>query len=100
MATKPSSSASSSAQPAGATANVTVGGVTKPYFTIAFRHPENIDDLTYTPQFSTQLGAWSAGGERVTAIQEPDGFVTEIWRAPQPIEAAQRVYSRVLVSQP
>ncbi len=69
------------------------------YLTATFTHPTVRDDLTYTPEFSTNLDTWIGGAVLVSSTNNNDGTITEIWRSPTTVDTMQRWFIRVKVTQ-
>lgn len=86
--------------PAGGFAPFTIGAAPPAtYLTASFTRPANRDDLTYTPEFSTNLSVWTGGAVLVSSTPNVDGSTTEVWRSPNPVDAIDRAYVHVLVTQ-
>ena len=85
--------------PARALAPFTVLGVPGDYLTLTFRRVLGAEDLTYTTQWSTDLGGWSTGGVLVSSTDHLDGTVTEVWRSPFPMTAA-KTFGRLEIVRP
>ena len=81
----------------GSVSELTVAGVPGRYLTITFTRRTDVLDLTYSPEFSGNLAAWTPATLLVSSIMNPDGTVTETWRAGTPVDAAGRLFVRVKV---
>lgn len=92
---------SQSPLPTRAIQNITVLGVPNNYFTITFRRYPNTEDLTYTPEFSSDLNAaWTATGTLTNSVPMGDGSVLETYRAATPVNAGPKQFGRVKVTKP
>ncbi len=69
------------------------------YLTATFTRPIVRDDLTYTPEFSTDLSAWTGGAVLVSSTNNNDGTTTEIWRSATTVDTMQRWFIHVKVTQ-
>ena len=79
---------------------VTVGIRTidgQPWLTISFPRRTDVADLVYTPEHSTDLINWAPAADLVSRTPNPDGTVTETWRAAIPVGGAATRFARVKV---
>lgn len=67
------------------------------YLTITFTKRTDTADLLYQPQYSTDLATWNPTCVLVTSTPNPDGTVTETWRAPAPITGGIKQFLRLRV---
>jgi hypothetical protein len=74
------------------------GNIQGGYLTITFPRRTDVSDLTYTPQFSTDLTSWAPATVLVSSTPNADGTVTETWRAASPLSNAPRLFARVRVN--
>jgi hypothetical protein len=87
--------------PSRAIQNIAVSGVPADYFTLTFRRVAVAEDLTYSVEFTSDLGTtWSAGGAFVSSTPQPDGSTLETWRAPTPATPGTKHFGRVKVVRP
>jgi hypothetical protein len=78
---------------------VTVGGVTDTYLVIHYRRNSTADDVTVTPEMSTDLTAWTPlAGEVTPPVTNADGTVTATRRSPLPVTGAREVFVRLKVA--
>jgi hypothetical protein len=84
--------------PTGGIASLVVGGnPPADYLTATIRRPTGISDLTYIPEFSTDLAAWSGGAVLVSSTNNGDGTITDLWRSPTPVSSRPRWFVHVKV---
>ena len=73
------------------------------YLTLTFDRDPAADDVTSTPEISTDLNNWSHSITdllRVSVTPNPDGTQTELWRSTTPFLGDQRRYGRVRITVP
>ena len=81
----------------GAVQTLNVGGQNGRYLTITFIKRIDSLDLSYTPEFSSNLASWIPATELVSSTPGPGSTVTEIWRSSDPVTTAQRFFVRVRI---
>ncbi len=84
----------------GALAEVTVSGQTARYFTVTFTRRGDAADVVCVPEFSTTLATWTPATEKVTSTANPDGTITETWRASTPAGTQPQAFVRLRVRAP
>lgn len=80
-----------------------VSGTPGNYLTLTFRRMPAAEDLTYSAEFSSDLSSpfnWAASGVFVSSTSNPDGSVSETWRAATPLTPGQRQFGRVKMVKP
>ena len=78
---------------------VTVAGTPDTYLVLRFRRYAAADDVTVTPQMSSDMVTWTALTDAVPPdISNPNGTEDLARRSPLPVAAGARVYVRVFVT--
>lgn len=97
LGTNPRAGQPSSALPSAG--RITLG--TDLFPTLTFQRPERTLDLTYLPEFSPGLDAWSQAGLMVgTAATSGDGLETVTFRGLVPVAASGKAFSRLRALKP
>jgi hypothetical protein len=96
-----SSSAASAAIPNAAIQELTIGGVTAPYFTFTHRRNDAVEGVTCHIELSTGLQTWSSSPVTLlNTVTNGDGTSTVTWRTTEPATGPNRQLMRLRVSQP
>ena len=90
-------SSPSPAVASGSLENFTVAGAPGRYLTITFTRRTDVLDLSYNPEFSADLAAWSPATVLVSSTLNTDCTLTETWRAATAVELERRLFVRVKV---
>jgi hypothetical protein len=69
------------------------------YATLTFTRRSDVQDLTFSVQFSTELMTWTLPAVMVSSTDNGDGTLTQTWRSTSPVSTARRLYGRVQVSE-
>ena len=78
---------------------VTVSGTPATYLVLRYRRNAAADDVTVTPQMSTDMVNWTPLTDVVPPdVSNPNGTEDLARRSPQPITGGPRVYVRVFVT--
>jgi hypothetical protein len=89
---------STSGAASGAIQAFTIAGQPDRFLTITFTRRGDALDLTYTPEFSSNLATWTPAAVLVSSSPNPDGSRTETWRSVSPVGSEFRLFVRVKVS--
>jgi hypothetical protein len=77
---------------------ITVSGATDTYLVIHYRRNYAADDVTITPEMSTDLLTWTALTNEVSPpVTNPNGTEDTVRRSPMPVTGGDRVFVRVSV---
>ncbi len=75
-----------------------LNGLASDYLTLTFRRLQDPADITYTVEFATSLASpFAADGTLLSSVNNGDGTLTQVWRAPAP---GAQYFGRVKVVKP
>ncbi len=100
LGTSPLSPGGPAPQQASSDSFVVGGAPAAPYLVFSVTRSTEPGDLTLAPEFSPDMQTWTPGGVLVESIPNPDGTVTERWRANDPLGAQPRAFARLRITAP
>ena len=87
---------SQSPMPVAAVQQLIVSGVPGNYLTVTFKTPFGAEDIVWKVEFTTDLlaGPWQPNGVLVNSMLDPDGTLSQMWRAAAPVSAGVQQFVR------
>jgi hypothetical protein len=79
---------------------VLVNGSLGNYLTLTYRYALGSEQATRLVEWSSNLVNWDVTGVRLSAVNNGDGTVTEIWRASLPVDSGGAAFGRLRVVVP
>jgi hypothetical protein len=86
--------------PTVATQAVLVNGSLGNYLTLTYRYALGSEQVTRVVEWSSNLANWDTTGVRLSAVNNGDGTVTEVWRASMPVSSGGATFGRLRVLAP